>query len=503
MKTFAGTVSLAASLLLPSGLAAQVRVPNVLSDHAVLQRDRPARLWGWGRPGETIDIKIHDQHASAKVDASGRWQVFLRPETAGGPYELDIEGSSKIVLKDIDFGDVYFASGQSNMGYSFAGIQDSVMPHAREVLAAATDPNLRLLRIPKTFIGTPQQDQPTKWAQSSPQSASEFSLLGYLFGRAISDREHIPVGIIQAAYGGTPVEAWVSAGALADAPELKDALAEWSTQIDLKKVPGDAPLAQPAAVVETVPESVDKPKARGPQHHPGNWAASALFNAMVAPVTNYTIKGVIWYQGESSADPTRALAYSDVFDRLIVDWRKQWDEPDFPFIYVQLSSYMAAPNMSWGTVRDAQRRALSVPNTAMAVTYDIGFPHNPHPPLKQLTADRIVLAARALVYGEKVESSGPLFEQAKREGSGMRVSFTHAEGLQGRDGTIKGFDIAGADGNFIPATAAVNGNTVIVASPSVPDPRYVRYAWANFTDANLYNGAALPAAAFTSVGDKN
>jgi sialate O-acetylesterase len=466
---------------------AQVKLPNVFSDHGILQRDMPVRVWGSAAPGESVVVKIHGQEARSKASADGKWTVWLKPEAAGGPYALEVDGTNRIVLKDVLYGDVYLASGQSNMGYSFAGIQNSKMPHADQVLAAAADKNLRLLKVPKDFASTPRDNQPAKWAQSSSESAAEFSLLGYLFGRAISDREHVPVGIIHASYGGTPAEAWMSPEGLAAAMDLQAAEAVWKSQ--MTKDPNAKAGAENGIVF-----------ASGVRLNPPQWGASAEYNAMIAPLTGYTIKGVVWYQGESSSDPTRAKIYGATFAALIEDWRKIWGEGDFPFLWFQISSYgKSSPKADWGDVRDGQRRDLSLPNTAMAVTYDIGCVDNPHPPLKQQTADRMVLAARSLVYGEKVEWSGPLFAKAVQDGHGMRVSFAHTEGLKSYPGDLKGFEVAGADGKFVPATALIQGDGVVVSAPAVADPVTVRYAWANMSDANLYNKFNLPAATFTSA----
>jgi sialate O-acetylesterase len=472
--------------------AAQVHLPNIFSEHGILQRDRPTRIWGTSSPGETIVIKIHAQQIQTRAADSGHWEALLAPEPAGGPYELEVDGhSNKVVLADILFGDVFLVSGQSNIGYSFAGIQDSVMPHAQEVLAAADDPDLRILRVPKDFGPAPREDQPTRWARCTPQSVAEFSLLGYLTGRALSDREHVPVGIIQAAYGGTPIEGWVSAPALQHVPTLQAPLAQWAYDLD----------QEVAAKATSGAQGVLPPI--GLRHPvPGIWRASTLFNGMISPIAPYTIKGVIWYQGESSADPSRAAAYEDLLTTLIGSWRTLWHDPQLPFVVVQISSFIAGPKMQWGTVREAQRRILKLPDTALVVTYDLGFAHNPHPPQKQETADRIVLACRGLFYGEKIESSGPLFLAAETRDSSIRVSFTHNEGLHASGHQLQGFEIAAADGRFAPATARVVDNAVIVSSSSVPHPTTVRYAWANFTDANLYNGANLPAATFTTDSKK-
>jgi sialate O-acetylesterase len=220
---------------------------------------------------------------------------------------------------------------------------------------------------------------------------------------------------------------------------------------------------------------------------------------MVAPVTPYTIKGVIWYQGESNSKLAFAPMYAKLFPALIADWRAQWREGSFPFLFVQISSFTSDPTEAWAIIREAQRRSLSVENTAMAVTIDIGDPDNVHPPDKQTVGARLALAARALAYGESVEYSGPLFRQAAPEADGIRIWFDHAaRGLVAKGGALQGFEIAGDDGRFATATARIDGETIVVSNPQVTDPKHVRYGWANAPAVNLFNSEGLPASPFTS-----
>ena len=229
-----------------------------------------------------------------------------------------------------------------------------------------------------------------------------------------------------------------------------------------------------------------------------SWLPAGLFNGMIAPLTPYSIKGVIWYQGETDSAPATAPMYKRTFSSMIGDWRSHWQEGNFPFLFVQISSFKS-DGEHWGVVRDQQRRTLAVANTAMAVSLDVGTPDNVHPPDKQTVGGRLALAARGLVYGEAVDYSGPLFRQATTDGSGMRVWFDHAKGLTSKHGALTGFELAGSDGQFVPANAVIDGVSVLVMSAAVKDPKYVRYGWGNVTAANLYNGADLPASTFTSA----
>ncbi|MFP5233029.1 MAG: sialate O-acetylesterase, partial [Acidobacteriota bacterium] len=213
----------------------------------------------------------------------------------------------------------------------------------------------------------------------------------------------------------------------------------------------------------------------------------------------FAIRGVIWYQGESNSALDRAALYQRIFPALIADWRRNWNEGNFPFLYVQISSFKSSPREDWAVIREAQRRTLAVANTAMAVTIDIGNPDNVHPADKQDVGHRLALAARALAYGEDIEYSGPLYRQAVVEGSTMRVYFDHGGGtLVAKHGHLTGFEIAGADHRFVPASASIDGGSVIVSSSSAPNPRYIRYGWQNAPDVNLFNSDGLPASPFTT-----
>jgi sialate O-acetylesterase len=232
---------------------------------------------------------------------------------------------------------------------------------------------------------------------------------------------------------------------------------------------------------------------------PASWAPAALFNGMIAPQTAYTIKGVIWYQGESNSKLAFAPMYARIFPALIADWRAQWHQGDFPFLFVQISNFVSDATENWPIIREAQRRSLSVANTAMVVTTDIGDPDNVHPADKQTVGARLALAARALVYDENVEYSGPLYRQVTPEGDAVRVWFDHANyGLVAKGGTLQGFEVAGDDGHFVSATARIDGMTVLVGNPGVAEPKYVRYGWANAPVVNLFGATGLPASPFTS-----
>lgn len=494
-------------LLLLAGLAlalvpaasAEVKLPSILSDHAVLQREAPIHIWGWADPGESVTLNFRAQQRSAVADRLGHWEVYLAPEHAGGPYELRVAASNTIVLSDILIGDVWLASGQSNMEMPLEGFpEQAVLKNAAQEIATADRPNIRLLLIGRSASNYPLPDQPATWTLCTPATATKFSAVAYLFGREIEQREHTPVGLIDSTWGGTPAEAWVSLDAISADASLMPVLSFWSALADQQQ---DLPAVLKAEEREdAAAKQAGRPLVDHPWHpNLDSWQPAALFNAMIAPSTPFGIKGVIWYQGETNSNVGRASLYQRVFSTLITDWRRQWQQGNFPFLYVQISSFQSGPSESWGTLRDQQRRTLDLTNTAMAVSLDVGDPENVHPSDKQTVAARLALAARALAYGESVEYSGPLFRQATVDGAGMRVWFAHTGGkLVSNPPTLAGFEVAGADHHFVAAIARIDGDTVFVSSQQVAQPRFVRYAWANAPEATLFNAAGLPASTFTS-----
>jgi len=488
----------------PLSAAAAVQLSNLFSDHAVLQRDRPVRIWGWGQPGENVIVHFHGQTIAAQADPSGYWEAWLQPETAGGPYALEVSGSatpSPLERKDILVGDVWLASGQSNMEFPLSGFTGAPLKDQEKEIAGADHPRIRLMVQKKATSAVPLDEASDVWTECTPETARHFSAVAYFFGRDISEREHVPVGLIDTTWGGTPAHSWISPAGLA-AANLTSVFADGgiiaqeqgrADQIKANNAREDALLQAAGKPVPTHP----RPK----EDHGGSWTPGTLFNAMLAPYTRYTIKGALWYQGETDSDMRRAPYYQRVFSTLISDWRQQWAEGDFPFFFVQISSYHSTSD-GWPVVRDQQRRTLALRDTGMAVTLDVGLPDNVHPPDKQTVGERLALAARATVYGEKIEYSSPEFLQATMEGKAMRVWFTHAEGLTTHDQELGGFEVAGDDHTFVPATARIekvgDSETVVVSSEQVAFPRYVRYDWSGVVTTFLYNQAGLPAGTFTS-----
>ena len=495
-------LTLAFPLLLSTSFAtAEVKLPQVLSDHMVLQRNAPIHIWGWGTPGELVTVSLQNQKQSATTDDLGKWSVYLPPQPAGGPYTVSIQATNTVRIADVLIGDVWFASGQSNMEMPLSGFPNSaVLKNGAEEIANSTQPQIRLLRVNKRTSDHPLpdlKDPEEVWTTCTPATAANFSAVAYFFGREIQQQEKVPVGLIDDTWGGTPAEAWTSLDGLSADSSLMPVFQVWS---EMANETADVPalIAQEKREDEAAKQA-GAPMPKHPWHpNPASWEPANLYNGMIAPFVEFPIKGVIWYQGETNSSLARAPLYFKVFSALISDWRSKWATGDFPFLFVQISSFTSTDKEVWGVVRDAQRRTLNLANTGMAVTLDVGDPDNVHPADKQTVGHRLALAARDIAYGEKVEDSGPLFRQATPDGQDIRVWFDHADGLVAKGGSLLGFEVAGKDHHFYAATAKIDNHTVLASASMVKKPKFVRYAWANAPAANLFNGAGLPASTFTS-----
>ena len=477
---------------LPFLASADVTLPALLAEHMVIQRGLPVHIWGKAAPDEAVAVTFRTGTQTTKADMAGQWSVYLPPSEAGGPFTLTVKGNNTITFKDVLAGDVWVASGQSNMEFKLRQGDN-----AATEIAAAKYPQIRRTVITRKVAEYPMDDAAVQpWMESTPDTAPNASAVAYFFARHL--QEHlpgsgsvVPIGIIESFWGGTPVEAWMSLRAIGEDPALMPIISEWAKSSEAWPLV----LAQYENRLKTWKEGTPKPNK--PETGPGgSWEPAGLYNAMISPLTPYPIKGAIWYQGESNASVARAPVYARAFQGMIQDWRHAWHQGEFPFLFVQLANFKANP--TWPDVREAQRQTLSLANTGMAVTIDVGNPTNIHPTNKQDVGLRLALAARAVAYGEKLEYSGPVFRQATREGNTLRVWFEHAGGLTAKNGELKGFEIAGPNGKFNPATARLEGTTVVVSAADTPAPVSVRYGWADNPECNLYNAAGLPASPFRS-----
>lgn len=498
-------VVLAAGIMAPSSFAG-VRLPTFISDNMVLQQGKPVPVWGDADPGESVTVTFGDQHQTATADAAGRWKVVLDPLKAGGPFEMTIAGKNSIIIHNILVGEVWVCSGQSNMEMAVGsreGVFGGVKNFEKEV-AAANYPMLHLFTAGRAVASQPQANVEGKWVVANPETVFTFSAVGYLFGRDLHRTLHVPVGLIASSWGGTPAESWTSSDALTADPEMGPLLTQWQSQLA-----GASGLVQ--KYVQNLTEwekSAEKAESNGsvapaspefpgdPRSNP--WRPSGLWNGMMAPLVPYAIAGAIWYQGE--ANTNRAYQYRKLFQTMISDWRSKWGEGDFPFLFVQLASFdqSYSPKTSWAELREAQTMALSLPKTGMAVTVDIGDANDIHPKNKQEVGRRLALAAEAIAYGRNEIYSGPMYKSMQVSGSAIRLVFDHVGGGLVAKGfaVLKGFEIAGDDRKFLPATASVEGNDVVVRSVKVVHPAAVRYGWADNPDCNLFSKAGLPASPF-------
>jgi sialate O-acetylesterase len=494
------------AVLLPGAAAsAQVTLPRILSSHMVVQRDLPVHVWGMAAPGEDVTVHFRGETRSTKAGPLGPWSLYLKPGAAGGPFQMIVEGEpapggeatappQKIELDDVLVGDVWVASGQSNMEFAMhsAATAEADLPHA------AND-HIRLLIVKKRAVDFAQDDVDTDgWAASTPDTATDFSAVAWYFGREIEQREHVPVGVIDSTWGGTPAEAWTRMAALGADAALAPSFVSWGKMTEqeananLEEKRRDRLREEAKAAGKPEPQFGYRPQLE-------SWGPGMLWNGMIAPLTPFAIRGVIWYQGESNGSAERAPLYQRVFSTMIGDWRREWSVGDFPFLFVQIANFNIGPGDAWAVLRDQQRRTLALRNTAMTVTVDIGNPDNVHPTDKVDVGRRLAMGARAITYGEDIEYSGPMFRQATPEGSELRVWFDHdAKGLMTKGDEVTGFEVAGADGKYVPAKARIDGDTVVVSSEAVAEPVLVRYGWANSPVCNLFNGEGLPASPFTS-----
>jgi len=474
---------------------ADVAVPALLADHMVVQRGLPVHVWGMAAPHEAVSVTFRGETKSATPDDDGRWSIYLSPGEAGGPFQMTIKATNTIVLNDILVGDVWVASGQSNMEFPM-----TALANAQTEIAAAQSPKIRLFMVKHKPADYPLENVESKgWAACTPETVADSSAVAYFFARHLQQKLGVPIGLVESFWGGTAAESWTSLRALsADAAFMpvfaaraRTLAGESTTVLHQQREEHEYQQAVEQAKAEGKP-------LPGRQWHPdfAAWAPAALYNGMIAPLTPLAIRGAIWYQGESNSGPDRAPLYARLFQTMIRDWRNAWGEGDFPFLFVQIANWNTAPDGMWPEVRDAQRQALALKNTGMAVTIDIGDAVDIHPKNKQDVGLRLALAARAIAFGEKLEWSGPLVRQVTQEEHALRVWFDHAGGLTAKGAELTGFEVAGPDGKYSPAEAKIEGESVVVSSAAVPTPVSVRYGWAANPNCNLFNKEGLPASPF-------
>ncbi len=525
---------------------ADVKLHPLFSDHAVLQRDIAVPIWGTAKPGEKVDVAFAGQTVSTTAGTDGRWVVKLAPLKASAtPQVLTVRGTNTLTVNDVVVGDVWLASGQSNMDSPLSS------GSAAEALPTATDPLIRFFKVTKTVAAEPLAEPKGKWELSTPEAAKGFSAVAYFFARDIRRAQNVPVAVLNAAWGGTPIKTWLSLDSIRSAPPITALASEWDKALAKHLAVKDKPelmqayrtdmkdwetnvgpahkaalaahselasaakaAGQPAPpapkIARPEPEQPDPMALPSASKRPSTPTIS--YNGMIAPLAPYALRGVLWYQGE--ADGSRGAEYRVALPRLIEGWRVAWGQGDFPFLYIQVPGCYATSEpvatSGWAFLREAQLLTLSVPRTGMTVTSDIGDPKDVHPDNKAFVGARLALTARQVAYGEKIVGTGPLYAGSKIEGATLRIRFTETGGglTVGRapwvakgvtplpEDRVVGFYIAGADKKWVEAAARIDGDSVIVSSPEVTAPVAVRYAWASFPRANLANKEGLPASPF-------
>jgi sialate O-acetylesterase len=484
---------------------AEVKLPSIFSDHMVLQKNAVVPVWGWADPGEQVTASLAGQTRTATADAAGNWRLQFENLSTTEPQTLKISGKNTIEIQDVLIGEVWLASGQSNMQLSV-----NEATNAWRERAEAKFPQIRMFTVGRHPATTPQTNCEGKWVVCAPETVGNFSAAGYFFARDIHNQLKVPVGVIHSSWGGTPIETWTSMPRMEGKAEFKPVFDFWAEKMRVPFDPVKAE-AQYARALENWTNTAEKLKAAGKPAPPlpqkqieprldKNYPAN-LFNGMIAPIVGYGIRGAIWYQGENNAGATYAALYAEQLPLLIQDWRERWGQGDFYFGWVQLPNFQPGTNSinakNWPLIRECMLKSLSVKNTGMAITIDVGEAFQIHPKNKQAVGHRLALWARAQVYGEKIPYSGPLPAGQKIQGGKIIISFTHADGgLMAKAGELVGFKIAGADRVWHSANARIEGDQVIVWSDDVKSPVTVRYAWAANPVCNLFNGAGLPATSF-------
>jgi len=502
-----------------------LRLPHVFGNAMVLQRDRALPVWGWARPGASVQVRFAGQSHTARAGQDGRWQLHLDPMPASRePRELVVvsEGGAQMrAFEDVLVGDVYLAGGQSNMAITLASSRSGPMEVQR-----ANHPLLRFFRVPT--MASPSravEDVAGRWVACTPQTAADLSAVAYYFGRKLVAESSVPVGILQAAKANTSAESWVPRDALAASPAGRAYVRAWDAAearfdpdkaraYDARRIEAYRKRVTDARVAgrKLNPSRLQQPHPTVPPRQHRGWPGT-FFNGMIAPLEPFALRGVIWYQGEHNAR-VRGYAYRSVLPSLIERWRRGFENPELEFYIVQLAGWLrpeSKPRESAiAELRESQLRVhREDPHSGLAVIIDTTEKGALHPPNKQLPGERLALWALARETGSDIEPSGPQFESQRVEGNRVVLSFSHiGAGLMvgRRSGAVAvaavqeplvSFAIAGDDRTFVWAEAEIRGDEVVVWSDAVPAPLVVRYAWAdNPAGSNLYNRDGLPASPF-------
>lgn len=501
IRPILAVVTLAVTLSTPPVVTADITLPALIDHHMVIQRDVPFPVWGWADPGEQVTVQFRNRIYRTEAGSDGRFSIDLESSPAGGPYEMKLLGRNSITLHNILVGDVWICSGQSNMEWPV-----KYCANADEEIASAMNPKLRLIEVKKTGRGVPQEDIEGQWQECTPYTVGDMTGAGYFFCRALVRELDVPIGLVMSNWGGSSIQQWTSRKAMESDSGVAPILERYQTVLDNNPkemndyYDGLAGWFEYCFVQMHLKWSYN-PMPKLPEGFEGmGGSPSWLYNGMIAPLTWMPIKGWAWYQGESNSG--QAYLYRSQLPLMISDWREAWGMGDLPFIVVQLANWQKKQDKPGDSaiaeLREAQYMTVrDVPNTALAVTVDLGE-EDVHYRNKQPAGERMALGALNIAYGRDIEFSGPVYKSMTVKKNTMNLSFDHIEGgLATSDGTSPvGFTIAGEDSVFFWADAKIDGDQVIVWSGEVAKPVAVRYGWANNPAVNLVNGAGLPAAPF-------
>ncbi len=482
------------SILTHFSFAQNITPASIFGNNMVIQQGINAPIWGTASPKEVLSISFAGSTQKTTADVNGKWMVRLAKTKAGGPYKMKIATKKDAIVYDSVFvGEVWLAGGQSNMQFRL-----SEGNNAGKEIADANYPEIRFFTVGLNISSKPLSDVKGQWLVSNPANARNFSAAAYFFARQLHLDKKVPVGIISSSWGSSPAEAWTSGISLLTNEDFRDSILRYQAAQANWEILYTNYLALRDSVQKNNLQSTIKPVLPAEKNYP-----SALYNAMIAPLVPYGIKGVIWYQGENNGNTAiRAFKYRTIFPLLINDWRARWNNDSLPFIYVQLANHKAknpqpVMNDNWATLRESQSMTLKLPNTGMAVTIDIGDANNIHPKNKQDVGKRLYLAANHIAYHANNVYSGPRYLSMNMLADKIELSFEHVgSGLDSKGQALAGFAIAGEDKKFYWANAVIEGNKIIVSCKDVQTPVAVRYAWAVNPDANLYNKEGLPASPF-------
>jgi len=476
-----------------------LRLADVFTDHAVLQRDQTVPVWGWAEPGEAVTVTFAGQTHATTATETGEWRVDLEPMAAsaqGRP--LQVAGAAQITRQDVLVGEVWLCSGQSNMEWSIAQ-----SGNAEANIAAADFPLIRQFHVANAIAAFPAQRLEGGWTPCTPDSAGDFTAVGYHFARRLHAELGVPIGLINSTWGGTPVEAWLPRDSIND-PVKSIPILRHQTHATTALLRGKQRHLERIRVWEAARDAAAEAgeaftdEYPSPPWYPGpSRTATVLFNGMISPLLPYGLGGVIWYQGENNTGQPET--YHAMFTELIEQWRLKFQQPDLPFYWAQLAPFDAGGGLSrdWAYLREAQHQTLALPHTGQAILMDIGEAFDIHPGNKHDVGDRLARIALAQKFGQDVAYRGPHYTAITLQGAEVIIHWANATGLTTRDGeTPRGFELAGVDSEFHPASARIDGDQVILTSEMVSQPVLVRYAFRRWVDANLQNSEGLPAEPF-------